>query len=813
MRMAGSLLLLLLLQMPTRGSAGPGFSVRGPAEPIAVLLGADATLPCQLTPEQSTAHMDIRWYRSQLSPAVFVYRDGQEQRGEQMLEYRGRTELLGSSGRTGLVTLLIRHARASDDGRYHCHFQDGPTYREATVELHVVGMGSDPHVHMTGPEEDGIRLLCSSGGWFPAPTVQWRDVAGVKLTSPSASQTQDGDGLFHVEASLVVRDSSLGNVTCSVQNPSSGQEKASSIFLPEPFFPRVSPWKVALAWSVPVLVLLLAGFIVAGWRAHRAREREEKKEEKESRESDQMRDEKEKAVKEKENLTAELGKRKKLYAEDWRKALLYPDWRKEHFTQAPVTLRPKCPPSSADPERKENSEEPRGVSLSDKEGDGNLVTFSGKDFSSDRGRYYWEVGVGDTDEWTLGVYEEPADRGGSLGDPRQKKFRVLEKKGGRYRALVCCPSGVSREEALSVEMCPQKVVVFVDYEFSDISFYSMTDSSCLFSFTQDSLSGSLYPYFTQRAMELSPAAPYLPSYSGSRPRRLALPEDCRAAADTWKGSLKLRSPTDAASVAGSYANKENTELFTTLEKVEVHPCLGKTGSGSTGVTSTKQTSLKRRVYVTGYSYLGGMEVARYEVQQLEHSVWRKASLYPDWKKEEFKAVTVTLDAATAHPALHLSENGRQVTWQERRQDLPSSTQRFDSLPCVLGQLRISSGRWYWEVEVGNAQSWDLGVCGDNVTRSGRVTMSPQNGFWAIRLYSGEYWAVTSPETLLSLGEKPLKVGIFLDYEDGDVSFYNMTDGSHIFSFPKNTFHGVLRPLLRLWSSHSGSLTICPTEEK
>ncbi|XP_066217361.1 butyrophilin subfamily 1 member A1-like [Saccopteryx leptura] len=193
--------------------------------------------------------------------------------------------------------------------------------------------------------------------------------------------------------------------------------------------------------------------------------------------------------------------------------------------------------------------------------------------------------------------------------------------------------------------------------------------------------------------------------------------------------------------------------------------------------------------------------------------WRKAPLYPDWRKEEFKTVTVTLDAATAHPALLLSENGRRVTWQERGQDLPSSTQRFDSLPCVLGHPEISLGRCSWEVEVGEAHSWDLGVCRDNVTRKGRVTMSPKNGFWAIRLYSGEYWALTSPETLLTVRENPLKVGVFLDYEDGDVSFYNMTDGCHMFSFPKNSFYGVLRPLFRLWSSDSGSLSICPGEEK
>ncbi|XP_059558046.1 butyrophilin subfamily 1 member A1-like isoform X4 [Myotis daubentonii] len=189
-------------------------------------------------------------------------------------------------------------------------------------------------------------------------------------------------------------------------------------------------------------------------------------------------------------------------------------------------------------------------------------------------------------------------------------------------------------------------------------------------------------------------------------------------------------------------------------------------------------------------------------------VWMKAPLYADWRKEEFEAVNVTLDAGTAHPAL-LCEDGKRVTWREPCQDLPHSTQRFDSLPCVLGQLDLRRGRSFWEVEVGNARSWDLGICRDNVTRKGRVTMSPQNGFWAIRLYERAYWALTSPETPLSLKHEPCKLGVFLDYEAGDVSFYNMTDGSHIFSFPKNTFSGALKPLFRLWSSDSGSLTIRP----
>ena len=90
-------------------------------------------------------------------------------------------------------------------------------------------------------------------------------------------------------------------------------------------------------------------------------------------------------------------------------------------------------------------------------------------------------------------------------------------------------------------------------------------------------------------------------------------------------------------------------------------------------------------------------------------------------------------------------------------------------------------------------------------------MSPQHGFWAIRLYDGVYWGLTSPETSLTLKKKPLRVGVFLDYEARDVSFYNMTDGSHIYRFYKQEFNDVLRPLFRLWSSDSGPLTIVQVE--
>ncbi|CAM2101732.1 unnamed protein product [Caretta caretta] len=64
-------------------------------------------------------------------------------------------------------------------------------------------------------------------------------------------------------------------------------------------------------------------------------------------------------------------------------------------------------------------------------------------------------------------------------------------------------------------------------------------------------------------------------------------------------------------------------------------------------------------------------------------------------------VDVTLDPDTAHPNLVLSEDRRSVTHRGMRQELPSNPERFDPYIMVLGSRRFTSGRCYWEVEVGD----------------------------------------------------------------------------------------------------------------
>ncbi|XP_071215675.1 E3 ubiquitin-protein ligase TRIM39-like [Salvelinus alpinus] len=160
------------------------------------------------------------------------------------------------------------------------------------------------------------------------------------------------------------------------------------------------------------------------------------------------------------------------------------------------------------------------------------------------------------------------------------------------------------------------------------------------------------------------------------------------------------------------------------------------------------------------------------------------------------AVDVTLDPDTANCKLVLSEDGKQVRLGDIKQHLPDKLARFDTTLCVLGKEGFSSGRFYYELEVKGKTDWSIGVARESINRKGRITLSPKNGYWILSLRNGdEYTAGASPFCSLSLREKPQKVGVFVDYEEGQVSFYDVEAKSPIHSFIDYTFTEKLYPYI------------------
>lgn len=161
-----------------------------------------------------------------------------------------------------------------------------------------------------------------------------------------------------------------------------------------------------------------------------------------------------------------------------------------------------------------------------------------------------------------------------------------------------------------------------------------------------------------------------------------------------------------------------------------------------------------------------------------------------------------------------------------------SAERFDTAPCVLAtKVNISlvcffsflffhecptligatpfififyfisliaqgftTGRHYWEVDVGKKTAWDVGVARQSVRRKGVVTLSPEDGYWTICLRRGsEYRACAKQAELMHLHQRPRIVGVFFDYEDGTVSFFDAETRSHLYSFTNFLFTEAMFP--------------------
>ncbi|XP_072818627.1 E3 ubiquitin-protein ligase TRIM69 isoform X2 [Vicugna pacos] len=154
---------------------------------------------------------------------------------------------------------------------------------------------------------------------------------------------------------------------------------------------------------------------------------------------------------------------------------------------------------------------------------------------------------------------------------------------------------------------------------------------------------------------------------------------------------------------------------------------------------------------------------------------------------------LTLDPKTAHPNLVLSKSRTSVWHGDIKQVMPDDPERFDSSVAVLGSKGFTSGKWYWEVEVAKKTKWTVGVVRESIIRKGSCPLTPEQGFWLLRLRNQtDLKALDLPSCSLKLTNNLNKVGIYLDYEGGQVSFYNAKTMTHIYTF-SNIFMEKLYP--------------------
>ncbi|KAM6105782.1 LOW QUALITY PROTEIN: tripartite motif-containing protein 14-like [Pterocles gutturalis] len=161
-----------------------------------------------------------------------------------------------------------------------------------------------------------------------------------------------------------------------------------------------------------------------------------------------------------------------------------------------------------------------------------------------------------------------------------------------------------------------------------------------------------------------------------------------------------------------------------------------------------------------------------------------------------------------HPRLKLSDDHLVVTCNWRRLFYPCGPQRFDKLWQVLSRDAFLSGS-YCEVDLlHTGAGWWIGAAYPSIGWKGdseTCRLGWNRASWCLKKFDFEYWAFHKGERIpILIEDDPDRIGIFLDYEAGIVSFYNVTDGmAHLHTF-RCKFTEPVYPSLRLWE---GSIRI------
>ena len=152
--------------------------------------------------------------------------------------------------------------------------------------------------------------------------------------------------------------------------------------------------------------------------------------------------------------------------------------------------------------------------------------------------------------------------------------------------------------------------------------------------------------------------------------------------------------------------------------------------------------------------------------------------------------------------MSLSEDGDDASLMFRDEHHGASRQpQIVESVMSWGARAFTSGRHYWELDVTYSSSWILGICKDILITDTNISIYSEE---ACVLFSkkvnNHYSLFTNAPPYIQYVKRPLgRIGMFLDYDNGIVSFYDVCRGSLIYSFLPSPFSFPLKPFLCLRS--------------
>ncbi|XP_010851821.1 PREDICTED: E3 ubiquitin-protein ligase TRIM21, partial [Bison bison bison] len=109
----------------------------------------------------------------------------------------------------------------------------------------------------------------------------------------------------------------------------------------------------------------------------------------------------------------------------------------------------------------------------------------------DSGKVYWEVDVTGKEAWDLGVCRDNVRRKGQFLLNSDTGFWIIWLWNKQKYEAGTCP-----QTPLHLQVPPNRIGIFLDYEASTVSFYNITDhASLIYTFSECAFAGPLRPFF------------------------------------------------------------------------------------------------------------------------------------------------------------------------------------------------------------------------------------------------------------------------------------------------------------------------------
>ncbi|XP_061134105.1 cardiomyopathy-associated protein 5 [Syngnathus typhle] len=153
--------------------------------------------------------------------------------------------------------------------------------------------------------------------------------------------------------------------------------------------------------------------------------------------------------------------------------------------------------------------------------------------------------------------------------------------------------------------------------------------------------------------------------------------------------------------------------------------------------------------------------------------------------------------ASAHSALELSEDQTTVYLSQDAHEHISSTE--NQSPSILGELLPAKGHHYWETTVSGCAAYRLGVAYSSARR--KWLLGENKLSWCLQCIPSpcgcQYQMLHgASQSSVFVIESPQRVGTLLDYQRGQLGFYNAQTGQLLGSF-KHKFTAPCHPVLAL----------------